>query len=224
MAEARQLSHAWTLALATSVALHFDWCVDSAPVLLERSDQLTALSAEHDFPFCWAAATLHRGWCLIVSGQEREGLGLFNQGLAAYRATGSVLNLPFGLIKLADAYGKAGQPQEGLNRLAEAASALSATQERYAEAELRRVRGELLKSVGDCTAAESSFWSAITVARGQSAKLLELRAAVGLARLWFDAGKRTEARDLLAPVYDWFAEGFDTPVLQEAGKLLKELC
>jgi class 3 adenylate cyclase/predicted ATPase len=223
LAEARQLSHAWTLALATSVALHFDWCVDAAHALLQRSERLGALSAEQDFPFCWAAATLHRGWCLVALGQKKEGLAFFDQGLTAYRATGSVLNVPFGLIKLADAYGKAGQPEEGLNRLAEAACAISETQERYAEAELHRVRGELLKSLGDYAAAVNSFCTALAVARGQSAKLLELRAAMSLARLWRDAGKRNDARDLLALVYDWFTEGLDTPVLQDAGKLLREL-
>ena len=91
------------------------------------------------------------------------------------------------------------------------------------EADLHRVRGELLISVGDPTAAEAAFQQAIAVARRQQAKLWELRAATSLARLWRDEGKAAEARDLLAPVYSWFTEGFDTPVLQDAKALLDQL-
>jgi predicted ATPase len=116
----------------------------------------------------------------------------------------------------------AGEPEKGLDRLAEAAALVEATRERRAEAETYRLRGTLLLSMHEHGAAEDSHCQALTVARHQSAKFWELRAAFDLARLWRDQGKRAEARDLLAPIYGWFTEGFDTPVLQEAKALLDE--
>jgi predicted ATPase len=100
---------------------------------------------------------------------------------------------------------------------------MEATGERVNEAELHRLRGDLLKALGDQVAAEQSYHRAIAVAGQQSAKIWELRAANSLARLWQNLGKRAEARDLLAPIYGWFTEGFDTPVLQDAKALLEEL-
>jgi predicted ATPase len=97
------------------------------------------------------------------------------------------------------------------------------TEERCDEAELHRVRGDLLNAASDRVSAEQSYRQALAVAQRQSAKLFELQAATRLARLWLDQGKRTEARDLLAPIYDWFTEGFDTPVLKEAKALLEQL-
>jgi predicted ATPase len=131
--------------------------------------------------------------------------------------------LPSYLMMLADAYGMAGQPERGLDRLAEAAKLVETTQERWAEAEMHRLRGTLLLVVHDVAAAENSFQQALTIAQHQSAKLWELRAASSLAQLWRDQGKRTEARDLLAPVYGWFTEGFDTPILKDAKVLLDQL-
>src|SRR6202011_3480182 len=111
---------------------------------------------------------------------------------------------------------------EGVNRLAEAAKLVETTQERWAEAEIHRLRGTLLLFTGEHSAAEDSYQHALAVAQRQSAKFWELRAALDLARLWRDQGKRTEARDLLAPVYNWFTEGFDTPVLKEAKAMLEQ--
>jgi predicted ATPase len=160
---------------------------------------------------------------LIALGRTQEGLTLLTQGLAATRATGTVLGTPFMLMKLAAAYGMLGQPVEGLNCLAEAAQIIETTEERISEAELHRIRGDLLNTTGDRAAAERSYHQALAVALRQNAKLLELGAATSLARLWRDQGKRTEARDLLAPIYGWFTEGLDTPVLQDAKVLLDEL-
>jgi predicted ATPase len=140
-----------------------------------------------------------------------------------HRAAGANLLLPFFLTTLAELYGMAGQPDEGLKRLAEAAEMIERTQERWPEAETHRLRGALLLSMNDHAAAEQSYHQALAVARHQNAKLWELRAATSLARLWRDQGKSTEAHDLLAPVYGWFTEGFKTPVLQEAKALLDEL-
>jgi predicted ATPase len=124
---------------------------------------------------------------------------------------------------LAEAYAKLGQPIEGLNYLAEAAQIIETTEERVGEAELHRLRGDLLNAMGDRAATERDYHQALEFAKRQSAKLWELRAATSLARLWRDQGKRTEARDLLAPVYRWFTEGFDAPVLKQAKALLDEL-
>jgi predicted ATPase len=131
--------------------------------------------------------------------------------------------MPYVLTTLAETYGLDGQPEEGLKRAAEAIALLERTQERWAEAETYRVRGTLLLSMHDQAAAEDSFHKALAVAQRQSARFWELRAALDLSRLWRDQGKRSEARDLLAPIYGWFTEGFDTPVLQEAKSLLDEL-
>jgi predicted ATPase len=117
----------------------------------------------------------------------------------------------------------AAQPDEGLTRLIEAEKLMETTKERWAEAELHHVRGKLLVSLNEYTAAEKSYQRALTVARRQSAKFWELRASLDLARLWRDQGKRDEALDLLAPIYGWFTEGFDTLDLKEAKALLEQL-
>ena len=116
-----------------------------------------------------------------------------------------------------------GQHVEGLDCLAEAMQIVEATDERYQEADLHRVRGELLNAAGDRVAAEQSYYQALAIAARQSAKLFELGAATSLARLWRDQGKRTEAHGLLAPIYGWFTEGFDTLDLKEAKALLEQL-
>ncbi len=131
--------------------------------------------------------------------------------------------IPFFLTTLAEAYGLAAQPQEGLDRLGEAAKLVETTHERWIEAEIHRLRGMLLLSINERAAAENSYGRALEVAQRQGAKFWELRAAVELARLWRDQGKRTEARDLLSPVYGWFTEGFDTRDLKEARALLFDL-
>ena len=124
---------------------------------------------------------------------------------------------------LAQLYGKAGQPEEGLNRLVEAAKFVETTQERWAEAEMHRLRGTLLLSMSKHAEAENSYRQALSVAQQQSAKFWELRAAMSMARLWRDQGKREEARELLAPVFAWFTEGFDTLDLKDAKMLLDQL-
>ena len=125
---------------------------------------------------------------------------------------------------LATAYGKLNRPPEGLQAVSEALAAIATTEERLSEAELYRLRGELLVGTADQhAAAEAAYQTALVVARGQAAKSWELRAATSLPLLWHGQGKRAEARELLAPVYDWFTEGFDTADLQEAKALLEEL-
>jgi predicted ATPase len=156
-------------------------------------------------------------------GQAREGLSELQRGLSMVRATGAVLGTPRTLTYLAEAYAKLARTAEGLNCLAEAEQIIETTEERVGEAELHRLRADLLNAIGDQAAAEKSLHLAIAAAERQSAKLFELRATKSLARLWLDQGKRTAARDLLAPIYGWFTEGFDTPVLKEAKALLDHL-
>jgi predicted ATPase len=131
--------------------------------------------------------------------------------------------MPLFLTFLADAYGKAARPDEGLTQIEEAARSIEVRNERVYEAEMHRVQGELFRSMQKVSAAEASFGKAITVARRQSAKLFELRSAMSMARLWCDQGKRDETRELLAPIYGWFTEGFDTRDLKEARTLLDAL-
>jgi predicted ATPase len=188
-----------------------------------RAEELLALSTEHGFAFVKTMGTIHRGRCLAVEGREAEGIAQMTEGLADFRSTGAVSFLPRFLILIAEACGRARQPLVGLEHLTEAIDIIERTEGREYEAELYRVRGQLLLALGDRAAAEESYCTALAVARRQSAKLWELRAATSLARLWRDQGKHTEARDLLAPVYSWFTEGFDTPVLQDAKALLDEL-
>ena len=146
------------------------------------------------------------------------------QGLAGWRAIGAEFARPYCLAMLAEAYAQNGQAEEGLAVVAEALAAVETTGERFYEAELHRLRGELLlPSPSQRTAAAACFQQALDIARRQQAKSWELRAAMSLARLWQQQGKRDVARELLAPIYGWFTEGFDTTDLQEAKALIEEL-
>jgi predicted ATPase len=146
------------------------------------------------------------------------------EGLAAWRTTGMGVTVPAMLVLLAEAYGSAGQAAEGLTKLAEALEVIDHTGERFYEAALYRLKGELLRqTISDERQAEACFYQALEIARSQHAKSLELRAAMSLSRLWQQQDKRAEARELLAPIYGWFTEGFDTADLQEAKALLNAL-
>jgi predicted ATPase len=221
--EAHKLGHAVSLAASLAMACYVDWATRSPDELLARADAVIALSDEHGLPYHRTLAIVTRGWALARGGQTTEGISLLRAGLAAFRATGAVTYVPFNLTLLADAEGMAKQQDQGLGHLAEAERLVAETEERWAEAELYRVRGELLRAGHDPAAAERCFSQAIGIAQQQSAKFWELRAAISLVRLWGEQGKRDAARDLLAPICGWFAEGFDTPVLKEATALLDEL-
>jgi predicted ATPase len=147
------------------------------------------------------------------------------QGLAAWRATGAVLAVPFLCTALAEVADHLGHTKDGLQALAEAHTLMEQCEERWWEAEVHRLRGVLLLKQPGTPQAEAETWlqRALDVARRQEAKSLELRAAMSLARLWQQQGKQAEAQALLAPIYGWFTEGFDTADLQEAKALLEEL-
>ena len=190
-----------------------------------------------------------QGWTLAQQaylsgrwGQGEEGISQIREGLAAWQASGSEVWRPYFLALLAEMQGKVGQVEEGLKVLAEALEVVHKTEECNYEAELYRLKGELLlaqegkrQKAKACpelgrrgkneyvSEAEECFHKAIDITRRQSAKSLELRAATSLARLWQHQGKKEEARELLAPVYNWFTEGFDTADLKDAKALLEEL-
>jgi len=220
--EARQLKHSRTLAEVLAIASTID-LITGSPEVQRHAEELLALSTEHGFPVFLAWATAHRGTSLTALGQGQEGLSLITRGMAGLRATGAVSGTSGLLMMLAWAYGRLGQPVDGLNCLAEAAQIIETTGERLPEAMLHLWRGDLLNATGDPSAAERSYHQAIAVAKLQSAKFYELRASISLARLWRKQDRRGEARNLLAPIYGWFTEGFDAPDLKEAKALLNRL-
>jgi hypothetical protein len=193
LAQARQTGRPYALANALSHAWFGSWGLRSAAALLPVADELSALSAEHGFLLWQAAGMVARGWCLAALGGAREGIALLRTGIADGRRLTPLQNA-FSLTLLADAHGTVGEPEAGLECLARAAHEIAGTRECWAEAEMHRMRGELLAATGAAAAAETSFHTALAVAERQSAKLWQLRAAAALARLWHQQGKREEAR------------------------------
>jgi predicted ATPase len=191
----------------------------------ENAEAAIALSAEQGFANMLGHSTLDLGAALVMQGRVEEGIELMRKGVAACRATGQGMFYPLMLLRLAEALLLAGRFQEGLTMVAEAKEMMGVTRERFGEAKLLCVRGELLLAMDSSNApeAEQSFRDAIEVTRRQSAKLQELRATTSLARLLSDTGRRDEAQAMLAEIYNWFTEGFDTRDLQEARQLLNEL-
>jgi predicted ATPase len=225
LAFARELAHPNTMAQA----LFCDWTLHQ--LLRDRreaqdqAEALIALTTEHGLPLWLAAGVVVRGWTLAARGRAEDGIAVIRLGLADYRATGSELFSPYFLALLADAYGQADQAADGLSLLADALDGVERTGVRWIEAELHRLRGELQLALPkpDQSDADACFGRALAVSREQQAKFWKLRAATSLARLWRDQGKRAEACDLLAPVFGWFTEGFDTPDLKDAKGLLEQL-
>ena len=183
------------------------------------------IATAQEFPQLLVRAMPLRGWALAAGGHGEEGIMQIQQGLATFQATGVAMDRPYHLALLAEVCAQGGQTTAGLEALAEALVTLPKSGVRWWEAEVHRVRGELLRqsAVAQPGEAAACFQQALTVARRQQAKSLELRAAMSLSRLWQQQGKRTEAYELLAPIYGWFTEGFDTADLQEARALLEEL-
>jgi TolB-like protein/predicted ATPase/class 3 adenylate cyclase len=223
IAEARRLVHPPSLAANFAPAARLlSLCGDNA-LLSEWTDELVALTNEHGFPLWGALGTIFRGWAKVQQGDVEEGISLLRNGSAAYRATGAELYMPYHVALLAAACEVAGQVEEALTLLDDALQMVQRTGESWFAAELNRHKGQLLLRQGHSKAAQELYRKALAIAGGQEAKLWELRAVVSLARLLRDQGRRGEARDLLASVYDWFTEGFDTPHLKDAKALLDEL-
>jgi class 3 adenylate cyclase/predicted ATPase len=223
LSEASQLGHAFSLAQASMFACWIECAVGSPYDIRPHAEQLTPLAREHGFSYHVAMGLIYRGWSMSALGELEEGYDMIAKGLALHRTTESVAYQTLPLILLAEACSKLGRTTEGLNYLTEADQITETTNERFHEVELHRVRGDLFQIMGNLAGAELSYQHAIVVAKRQSARMFELRAATSLARLWRDQGKREEAHDLLAPVYGWFTEGFDTLDLKVAKALLEEL-
>ena len=221
-AEARRLAHPITLGWASYCMMTMQLAVGAYDVGLEESENLLGLVEKYGLSQFWPAASMARGRCLVAHGQHRAGIELLESGVAVYRASGARSMLPAYLAWLAEALLDAGQPKQGLERIAESADEVEATGERTTESWMHCVHGKLLLAVNDTKAADESFRQALAIARRQNARLWELFAATNLARLWRDQGNEGEARELLAPVYDWFTDGFDTPVLRDAKALLEQ--
>jgi predicted ATPase len=221
--EARRLAHPPSLAVSLAIGARVLSLVGDNAILHEWVNQLVAVTTERGFLHWGAQGTIYRGWAEIKDGDVTEGMSLLRSGSTAYRATGAQGNMPYQIALLAGACEIAGQIEEGLTLLDDALQIVERTGERWFAGELNRLQGQFLLRQGHSEAAEELYRKALSIAQEQEAKLWELRAAVSLARLRRDQGRHTEARDLLAPVYRWFTEGFDTADLKEAKALLDEL-
>jgi predicted ATPase len=224
LALAHEIAHPYTLAnvLGGSVLLYQHR--HEVSLVQEQAERAISLCQQQGFRFWLAHCTTLEGWALAQQGQIASGIARMQEGLAARRAMDAHLNHPMFLALLAEVYGQAGEPEQGLRLLDEALAQVEATDERYFEAEQYRLKGELLRLQGaDAQEVESHLLRALAVARQQEAKSLELRAAMSLARLWQQQAKCRPAYDLLVEVYSWFREGFDTPDLKEARALLEAL-
>lgn len=228
---AQRLSHPFSLSYALFVAVLLHICRGEGHAAQNRAEALLTLSTEQRLLWSVGAGTILGGWALAEQGERAAGIAQMRQGMEALQATGAMSERSHWLALLAEAYGKVRQTEEGLSALVEALNFVDKTGERWWEAELYRLKGELtlqqFKVQGSKLKveeeAEACFQQALAVARQQQAKSWELRAATSLARLWQQKSKTAEARDLLAPVYDWFTEGFDTADLKDAKALLDTL-
>jgi predicted ATPase len=230
MEMAKKLGHPYTTATAAAFGawLH-QFCGDRQAVEQLASLALS-LSTEHDFPFYRPWAMIMRGWALAEAGNVIDGIDAMRLGLDAYSMIGAQTLRPAFLSLLAGAYGKAGQVEQGLGVLDQAQALADECNERWWQAELHRLRGELIikrldssmSQPDDEHEAEAWFGRALAVAQQQGAKALELRAATSLCRLWLRQSKHTEARRLLGQTFAFFTEGFDTPDLQQAEMLLDQ--
>jgi predicted ATPase len=222
---AQQSAHPYSRSFASCCAAIFHQFRREERAAQEYAESAISLATEQGFPHWRAHSAILRSWTLAQQGQARAGIEQIHQGLRAFRATGAEINQPYFLALLAEAHGTMGQPEAGLTALAEALTRVDTKGERWYEAEIYRLKGELLlqQKTANQAEAESCFAQAIAIAQSQQAKSWELRAATSFARLWQQQGKRQEAHDLLAPVYHWFTEGFDTADLKDAKTLLEEL-
>jgi predicted ATPase/DNA-binding winged helix-turn-helix (wHTH) protein len=219
---ARQGEHLPSLAYAECFVAHVCQCRRDVAATLAHADALMALAAAHSWPLRAEQGRILRGWALAMQGEASAGVALLRQGLAS-PDVGPTLLRPYWLALLAEAYGRAGQPEAGLQVLAEAVTLMATTEMRWSEAEMSRLQGELRLQLAspEIPQAEACFQQAIDIARRQQAKSLEIRAALSLSRLWQQQGQGQAACELLAPIYGWFTEGFDTSDLQEAKALLE---
>jgi predicted ATPase len=228
---AEELSHAYSLAFALHYVAMLCLYRREARVALEWAEAAMALSRQHGIAQWLTGGMFMRGWALAEQGAVEEGIVQLQQAQAAWQALGTGLGQAHLAVRLAEAYGKGGQAEVGLRVLAQALDTVHSNAEHYYEAELYRVKGELLlrQATGRemihtvATEAEACFQQAFDIARQQHATSLQLRALLSLSRLWQQQGQHAVAHRLLAETYGWFTEGFDTRDLQEAKALLEAL-
>jgi predicted ATPase len=224
--EARKIGHAATLMYALWWASWFHMHYGAYAEAQSLLDELAALADEKDATLFWKATEIAwRGMLFALTGKASDAVRAITSGMTSLRSTGAALYEPWHLWHLAMAYAELGQPDDARRYMDNAIDKVTRSKEKWCEAEVNRIAGEIgLKSLApDTEKAEKYFDRALAVARQQQAKSWELRAAMSMARLWRDQGKPQQARELLAPVYGWFTEGFDTLDLKEATALLDEL-
>ena len=223
--DARQIGHAASLMYALAMTSFVHLLLGNYAVVNAQVDELVTVAEEKSAPFWKAWGKLFQGHVSALTGKASDAVHQITSGIAAYRSTGATLGLTAYLSYLAKAHADLRQFDDAWRCIGEAIVTVERTKEGWWEAEVNRIAGEiaLMGPQNDSAKAEAHFERALSVARQQQAKSWELRAAMSLARLWRDQGKVQQARELLAPVYGWFREGFDTRDLKEANALLEEL-
>jgi predicted ATPase/class 3 adenylate cyclase len=225
LALARRLAHPHTLVWGEYIFAVMQQCLRDMRAAEEQAERIIALSAEHGLPAYTAFMKIQLGWSIALNGRHEEGVVLIEQGLAASNARGDLMLQPAFLCRLAEALDRAGRVDDALGALAEAEDLAKERDNHYWEPEVHRLEGELLlrKDASDIAGAQKCYQNAIDIARTQSARTFELRATTSLARLLAKQGRRDDARAMLAEIYGWFTEGFDTADLKDAKALLDEL-
>ena len=225
LSEAREIGHVATLMQAMEGTSLTQLISCDYAAAQEQTNQLVALAEEKGSISWKATGVLRRAGLLALTGKPSDAVGIFTSVIPAYRSIGTTIYFPMHLSLLARVCGELGRLDDAWGYIGEAITTVETTNETWYEAELHRIAGEiaLMSPERDAAKAETYFERALAVARAQQANSWELRAAMSMARLWRDQGKRDEARNLLAPVYGWFTEGFDTLDLKEAKALLDEL-
>jgi predicted ATPase len=223
--DAREIGHAATLMFALALTPQVHFLSANYATAIAANDELLVVAEEKNARYWKAVGMVLQGNLFAVTDKASDAIQKITTGLTAFRSTGATLYVPFWLSSLVRAFADVGKLDDARRCIGEATTAIETTKQRWCEAEVHRIAGEiaLLSPKPDATKAEAYFERAVAVARAQQAKSWELRAAMSMARLWRDQGKRNEARDLLASVYNWFTEGFDTLDLKEAKTLLATL-
>jgi predicted ATPase len=221
--DARETGHAASLMFALAVTSWTHIQRANYATANIQLDEVVGLAGEKGALYWKAQGMLEQGWLFALTGKASDAVDRIIAGLTEWRSTGSTLLMPFNLSCLARAYAELGKFDDAWRCIGEATTTMETTRERLWQAEIHRMAGEIALLEPDAAKAEAHFERALAVAREQQAKSWELRAAMRMARLWCDQGKRDEARDLLAPIYGWFTEGFDTLDLKDAKALLGEL-
>jgi predicted ATPase len=223
--DARKFGQALSLMISLSISGLTHILRGNDEAAYARADELIALAQERGAAYWRALGLAEKGCLFTATGKASDAVRMIASGIAEWQLTASSVWMPFFLLQLAEVQAKVQKFEDARRSIAEAVTAIEKSKEAWCEPEVNRVAGEiaLLSPEREVAKARASFERALAVARAQQAKSWELRAAMSMARLWLDQGKRDEARDLLAPVYGWFTEGFDTLDLKEAKALLDAL-